>query len=145
MNEGVPSSRAVVSQAARRITVYCHRKFGPLSKPRLWYTNNLLERSLRWRNENEEPSPPSFRSEVVLEALRGESSQAELCRCHNLSEDQLSKWKQQLLEKATSVFASTDQHSSEATERFARPSGSLGAPSIINRKRTLVNMSCESP
>ena len=38
---------------------------------------------------------------------------------HNLSEDQLSKWKQQLLEKAASVFASTDQHSSEATERIA--------------------------
>ena len=28
-----------------------------------------------------------FKTEVVLEALRGESSQAELCRRHNLSED----------------------------------------------------------
>ena len=27
-----------------------------------------------------------FKAEVVLEALRGETSQAELCRCHNLSE-----------------------------------------------------------
>ena len=36
---------------------------------------------------------PEFKAEVVLEALRGESSQAELCRRHNLSEDQLSKWK----------------------------------------------------
>ena len=27
-----------------------------------------------------------FKAEVVLEALHGESSQAELCRCHNLSE-----------------------------------------------------------
>ena len=35
-----------------------------------------------------------FKTEVVLEALRGESSQAELRRCHNLSEDQVSKWKQ---------------------------------------------------
>ena len=34
---------------------------------------------------------PKFKAEVVLEALRGESSQAELCRQHNLSEDQLSK------------------------------------------------------
>ena len=40
-----------------------------------------------------------FKAEVVLEALRGESSQAELCRCRNLSEDQLSKWKQQFVEK----------------------------------------------
>jgi transposase len=51
----------------------------------------------------------------VLEALSGESSQAELCRHHNLSEDQLSKWKQQLVENAeTSLFASTDKQSTEA-------------------------------
>ena len=38
---------------------------------------------------------PEFKAEVVIEALSGESSQAELCRKrHNLSEDQLSKWKQ---------------------------------------------------
>ena len=43
-----------------------------------------------------------FKGEVVLEALRGESSQAELCRkLHNLSEDQLSKWKQQFLVDTT--------------------------------------------
>lgn len=31
-----------------------------------------------------------FKAAVVLEALSGEGSQAELCRRHNLSEDQLS-------------------------------------------------------
>ena len=60
-----------------------------------------------------------FKASVVLEALRGESSQAEVCRRHNLSEDQLSKWKQQLLENAASVFAATDKQSSEAAERIA--------------------------
>ena len=34
---------------------------------------------------------PEFKAEVVLEALCGDSSQAELCRRHNLSEQQLSK------------------------------------------------------
>ena len=63
---------------------------------------------------------PEFKAEVVLEALRGESSQAELCRHHNLSEDQLSKWKQQVVENVASVFTSTDKHSSEATERIAQ-------------------------
>ena len=29
---------------------------------------------------------PEFKAEVVLEALSGESSQAEVCRRHNLSE-----------------------------------------------------------
>ena len=63
---------------------------------------------------------PEFKAEVVLEALRGESSQAELCRRHNLSEEQLSKWKQQVVENVASVFASTDQHSKETTERIAQ-------------------------
>ena len=64
---------------------------------------------------------PEFKAEVVLEALRGESSQAELCRKpYNLSEDQLSKWKQQVVENVASVFASTDKRSSEATERIAQ-------------------------
>ena len=61
-----------------------------------------------------------FKASVVLEALSGESSQAELWgRRHNLSEDQVSKWKQQFLENAASVFVSTDKQSSEAAERIA--------------------------
>ena len=62
---------------------------------------------------------PEFKAEVVLEALRGESSQAELCRHHNLSEQQLSKWKQQVVENVATLFSSTDQQSSEAAERIA--------------------------
>ncbi|MDE0398404.1 MAG: transposase [Candidatus Poribacteria bacterium] len=34
-----------------------------------------------------------FKTSVVLEALGNESSQTEVCRRHNLSEDQLSKRK----------------------------------------------------
>ena len=61
-----------------------------------------------------------YKAEVVLEALRGESSQAELCRRHNLSEQQLSKWKQQVVENVATLFvSSTDQQSSEAAERIA--------------------------
>ena len=63
---------------------------------------------------------PEFKAEVVIETLSGESSQAELCRRHNLSTDQLSKWKHQLLENAATFFASTDQQSSEAAERIAQ-------------------------
>ena len=57
-----------------------------------------------------------FKARVVLEALRGESSQAELCRCHNLSEDQVSRWKRQLLENAASLFGSRDKSSKETYE-----------------------------
>ena len=62
---------------------------------------------------------PKFKAEVVLEALRGESSQAELCRRYNLSEDQLSKWKQQFLENVVSFFESSDKPSKNAADRIA--------------------------
>ena len=62
---------------------------------------------------------PEFKAEVVLEALRGENSQAEVCRHHNLSEDQLSKWKQQFLENAASLFESSDKASEDTAERIA--------------------------
>ena len=62
---------------------------------------------------------PEFKAEVVLEALKGESSQMEVCRRHNLSEDQVSKWKQQFLENAVTLFESGDKGSQDAAERIA--------------------------
>ena len=69
---------------------------------------------------------PEFKAKVVLEALRGESSQAEVCRRHNLSEEQVSKWKQQLLENAASLFESRNKPSKETTERIAELEQHLG-------------------
>ncbi len=62
---------------------------------------------------------PEFKAEVVLEALTGESSQAELCRRHNLSDEQLSKWKRQLLENAATLFEPADKQSDANIERIA--------------------------
>ena len=64
-------------------------------------------------------TPPQFKAEVVIEALSGQSSQAELCRKHNLSQDQLSKWKHQLVDNAAMLFESTDKQSNEHNERIA--------------------------
>ena len=61
-----------------------------------------------------------FKAEVVLEALSGQSSQAARCRRPNLSEQQLSKWKQQIVENVATLFTSTDKHSSEAAEHIAQ-------------------------
>ena len=64
---------------------------------------------------------PEFKAEVVLEALRGESSQAEVCRRHNLSDEQLSKWKRQLLENAeTTLFEPADKQSDASAERITQ-------------------------
>ena len=60
-----------------------------------------------------------FKAEVVLEALSGESSQVELCRRHNLSDEQLSTWKRQFVENAASLFESSDKASEDAAERIA--------------------------
>ena len=51
---------------------------------------------------------PQFKATSVIEALTGQSSQAELCRRYNLSEEQLSKWKHQLLDNAATLFESTE-------------------------------------
>ena len=100
--------------------LYCHRKFGPLSKTRLWYNIHLLERSIRWRTKRKRRNfTPEFKAEVVLEALSGESSQAEVCRRHNLSDEQLSKWKRQLLENAATLFEPADKQSDASVERIA--------------------------
>ena len=64
---------------------------------------------------------PEFKAEVVLEALSGESSQAEVCRRHNLSDEQLSKWKRQLLENAeTPLFEPADKQSDASAERITQ-------------------------
>ena len=84
---------------------------------------------------------PEFKAAVVLEALSGESSQAEVWRRHNLSEDQLLKWKQQLVENAASVFVSTDKPSSKATERIAHLEQLVGRLTVtldIEKKLDLV-------
>ena len=60
--------------------LYCHRKFRPLSNIRLCYNDNLFERSIPMAKRRKFTA--KFKAEVVLEALRGESSQAVLCRRH---------------------------------------------------------------
>ena len=80
-----------------------------------------------------------FKAEVVLEALRGESSQAELCRRYNLSETQISTWKQQGIEILMSGFATQNKQSNESAKRIAeleRLVGRLTLDAEIQKKAT---------
>ena len=61
-----------------------------------------------------------FKAEVVIEALMGQSSQAELCRKHNISQEQLSKWKHQLIDNAATLFESTDKQSNDSKQQIAQ-------------------------
>ena len=66
-----------------------------------------------------------FKMELVLEVLSGATSQAEVCRRHNLNENQLSQWKQQLVENASMLFDSTDKQSSKVSKKRIAHLGQL--------------------
>ena len=47
---------------------------------------------------------PHFKVQVVLEAIKGERSQAQICRQYNISSELLRQWKKQFLERAYLIF-----------------------------------------
>ena len=49
---------------------------------------------------------PHFKVQVVLEALKGDRTQASICREYNISPELLRGWKRQFLERAHLVFTS---------------------------------------
>ncbi len=63
---------------------------------------------------------PEFKAEVVIEALCGQTSQAELCRKHNISDVQLSKWKRQLLENAAPLLEPNDKQNQASQQRITQ-------------------------
>ena len=56
---------------------------------------------------------PEFKAQVVLDLLRGERSQAELCRLHQLSPNLLTLWKQTFLDRLPLVFQPDEQRQAE--------------------------------
>jgi len=59
-----------------------------------------------------------FKVQVVLEALKGQKTEAQICREHNIAPDLLTHWKQNFLERAPQLFQSRQQQSAEQ-ERIA--------------------------
>ena len=70
--------------------------------------------------QKSEKFTPEFKVKVVIEALNVESSEAEICRRHNITEEQLSQWKRQFLENATTAFDPNRKQSDPSTERIAQ-------------------------
>ena len=79
---------------------------------------------------------PEFKARVVLEALSGAKSNAELCREHSLKPQLLSDWKAAFLERAATVFQSDDQRSEEAARiaELERLAGRLTLENEILKK-----------
>ena len=82
---------------------------------------------------------PEFKTEVVLQVLSGEKSQAEVCRAHELTAQMVGNWKQQFLAHASRVFDS--EANSGEQERIAeleRLVGKLTMELEIAKKATSV-------
>ncbi len=56
---------------------------------------------------------PEFKAEVVLESLRGQKTDAQICREHEIAPDLLSRWRAQFLERAPQLFATDQTRSGE--------------------------------
>lgn len=55
-----------------------------------------------------------FKARVVLDLLAGTTTQAEVCRKHQLSPSLVALWKAALLERLPTVFRADDRHSADA-------------------------------
>jgi len=55
-----------------------------------------------------------FKAKVVLDLLAGNTTQAEVCRKHQLSPTLLALWKATLLERLPTVFQTDDRRTAEA-------------------------------
>jgi transposase len=54
-----------------------------------------------------------LKAKIVLEALKGEKTAAQLCREHNIAQDLLSRWRTDFIERAPELFKTPRQQSVE--------------------------------
>jgi transposase-like protein len=70
----------------------------------------------------DETIPPAFKARVALEALKGEKSIAELAAQYDVHPNQITSWKNELLQRAAEVFgASNDGHQLQSQDRRHLP------------------------
>jgi len=67
--------------------------------------------------------------QVVLEALRGEKTPAQIAKAYGVHPNSIGLWKQTLLEKGALVFESTSEHGDEA-RRIAELEQLLGKKEV---------------
>ena len=79
-----------------------------------------------------------FKSQVALEALRGERTIAEIAGEHNLHPNQVSQWKKKLLSEASEVFATKKEKQQDnqfSEEDLLQKIGQLNVENDFLRKK----------
>lgn len=57
---------------------------------------------------------PQLKAQLVLQALEGHKTQAEICRAHQIAPAVFARWKAEFLQQAHRAFQSDEQHSGES-------------------------------
>jgi transposase-like protein len=57
-----------------------------------------------------------FKSKLVLQVLSGEKTASELCRQHKLNPNLLNRWRNEFVERASTVFESGSEKAEEAQQ-----------------------------
>jgi transposase-like protein len=60
-----------------------------------------------------------FKFETVMEALRGEKSSAQICREREISENLLSRWKSEFVERGAEIFEKPNGKATSSEQRVA--------------------------
>jgi transposase-like protein len=73
--------------------------------------------------------PPKFKFQIVLELLQGEQSICQLAKGYNVHPNSILKWKKELLEKGSEVFAH-DNSAAEYEEQISQLEQLLGKKEV---------------
>ena len=75
---------------------------------------------------------PQFKAKVALAALKGDKTLAELSAEYDVHPNQITQWKQQLLENASDLFSKGKLHSSASDETVKELHAKIGQLTVEN-------------
>lgn len=83
---------------------------------------------------------PEFKVHVVMEVLKGEKSQAQICRENNIKDDLVTYWRREFSEHATDIFSAerTRTHEQQRIVELERLVGQLTLELSILKKVSTV-------